>query len=97
MHRRKENGLKPKNNFLEQIKRSREAAKPEHKDPDLGDLEAMSADELTSLRKEIEMDLIRAKSAELNERHKAQVLGTPQGDPAGRPQLFPKNKPRHWR
>ena len=61
----------------------------------------MSADELTSLRKEIEMDLIRAKSAELNELHKARVLGTSQGDPGGypqgKPQLFPKNKPRHWR
>ena len=93
--------MKPKNDFLEQIRRSREAAKPEHKDPDHGDLEAMSADELTSLRKEIEMDLIRAKSAELNERHKARVLGTSQGDPGGypqgKPQLFPKNKPRHWR
>jgi len=94
--------LKPKNNFLEQIKRSREAAKPEHKDPDHGDLEAMSADELTSLRKEIEMDLIRAKSAAFNELHKARVLGTSQGDPGGypqgKPQLFPLQKSRrHWR
>jgi hypothetical protein len=90
--------MKPKNDFLEQLRRSREAAKPAPETTG-GEkpLEQMSADELTSLRKEIEMDLIRAKSAELNERHKAQVLGTPQGDPAGRPQLFPKNKPRHWR
>ncbi len=93
--------MKPKNDFLEQIRRSREAAKPEHKDPDHGDLEAMSADELTSLRKEIEMDLIRAKSAAFNELHKARVLGetqeAPGGYPQGKPQLFPKNKPRHWR
>jgi hypothetical protein len=93
--------VKPKNDFLEQIRRSREAAKPEHKDPDHGDLEQMSADELAEARKEIEMDLIRAKSAELNERHKAQVLGTSQGGaggyPQGKPQLFPPQKPRHWR
>lgn len=94
--------MKPKNNFLEQIRRSREAAKPEHKDPDHGDLEQMSADELTSLRKEIEMDLIRAKSKEFNERYKARVLGetqeAPGGYPQGKPQLFPLQKSRrHWR
>jgi hypothetical protein len=94
--------LKPKNNFLEQIRRSREAAKPEHKNPDLGDLEAMSADELTFARKEIEMDLIRAKSAAFNELHKARVLGetqeAPGGYPQGKPQLFPlQTSARHWR
>ncbi len=94
--------MKPKNDFLEQIRRSREAAKPEHKDPDHGDLEAMSADELTSLRKEIEMDLIRAKSAAFNELHKARVLGetqeAPGGYPQGKPQLFPlQTSARHWR
>ncbi len=95
--------MKPKNNFLEQLKRSREAAKtpaeiPGREKP----LEQMSADELTEARKEIEMDLIRAKSAELNERHKAQVLGEAQGGPGGypqgKPQLFPLQKSRrHWR
>jgi hypothetical protein len=95
--------MKPKNNFLEQIKRSREAAKTpaETTGSDEKPLEQMSADELTSLRKEIEMDLIRAKSAEFNELHKARVLGTSQGDPGGypqgKPQLFPQQKPRHWR
>ncbi len=93
--------MKPKNDFLEQIRRSREAAKPEHKDPDHGDLEAMSADELTEARKEIEMELIREKSKEFNQRFKARVLGetqeAPGGYPQGKPQLFPKNKPRHWR
>ena len=90
--------MKPKNNFLEQIKRSREAAKPEHKDPDHGDLEAMSADELTSLRKEIEMDLIKEKSAEFNRRYKARVLGEAPEDPQGKPQLFPlQTSVRHWR
>ncbi len=94
--------MKPKNNFLEQIRRSREAAKPEHKNPDLGDLEAMSADELTFARKEIEMDLIRAKSAAFNELHKARVLGetqeAPGGYPQGKPQLFPlQTSARHWR
>ena len=94
--------MKPKNDFLEQIRRSREAAKtsPETTGGEKP-LEQMSADELTSARKEIEMDLIRAKSAELNERHKAQVLGISQGDPGGypqgKPQLFPQQKPRHWR
>ena len=92
--------MKPKNNFLEQIRRSREAKAPEeHKDPK--DLEAMSADELSEARKDLEMDLIREKSKEFNERHKARVLGTsqeaPGGYPQGKPQLFPKNKPRHWR
>jgi hypothetical protein len=94
--------MKPKNDFLEQIRRSREAAKPEHKDRDHAPLEEMSADELTSLRKDLEMDLIKEKSAELNERHKAQVLGEAQGGPGGypqgKPQLFPLQKPRrHWR
>ena len=94
--------MKPKNDFLEQIRRSREAAKtsPETTGGEKP-LEQMSADELTEARKEIEMDLIRAKSAELNERHKAQVLGnssaTSQAPPVGKPQLFPQQKPRHWR
>ena len=94
--------MKPKNNFLEQIRRSREAAKtPAETTGGEKPLEQMSADELTEARKEIEMDLIRAKSAAFNELHKARVLGTSQGDPGGypqgKPQLFPKNKPRHWR
>jgi hypothetical protein len=95
--------MKPKNDFLEQIRRSREAAKtPAETTGGEKPLEEMSADELTSLRKEIEMDLIRAKSAELNERHKAQVLGEAQGGPGGypqgKPQLFPlQTSARHWR
>jgi hypothetical protein len=94
--------LKPKNNFLEQIRRSREAAKtPAETTGGEKPLEQMSADELTSLRKDLEMDLIKEKSAEFNELHKARVLGetqeAPGGYPQGKPQLFPKNKPRHWR
>ena len=94
--------MKPKNNFLEQIRRSREAARtPTETTGGEKPLEQMSADELTEARKEIEMDLIRAKSAEFNERFKARMLGETQGDPGGypqgKPQLFPKNKPRHWR
>ncbi len=95
--------MKPKNNFLEQIRRSREAAKtPAETTGGEKPLEQMSADELTSLRKEIEMDLIRAKSKEFNERYKARVLGetqeAPGGYPQGKPQLFPlQTSARHWR
>ncbi len=94
--------MKPKNNFLEQLRRSREAAKPEHKDHrDHAPLEGMTADELEETRKDLEISLIREKSAEFNRRYKARVLGeTPEGPggyPQGKPQLFPKNKPRHWR
>jgi CHASE3 domain sensor protein len=99
--------MKQKNNFLEQLRRSREAAKtPPETTGGEKPLEQMSADELTEARKEIEMDLIRAKSAELNELHKARVLGEtqeapggyPQGKPQGKPQLFPLQKSRrHWR
>ena len=94
--------MKPKNDFLEQIRRSREAAKPEHKDRDHAPLEEMSADELTEARKEIEMDLIKEKSAEFNRRYKARVLGetqeAPGGYPQGKPQLFPlQTSARHWR
>jgi len=90
--------LKPKNDFLEQIRRSREAAKPEHKDRDHAPLEEMSADELSSLRKDLEMDLIKEKSAEFNRRYKARMLGEAPEDPQGKPQLFPlQTSARHWR
>ncbi len=94
--------MKPKNDYLEQLKRSQEAAKPEHKDPDHRDLEAMSADELEAERKDLEISLSREKSAEFNRRYKARVLGEtpedPGGYPQGKPQLFPQQKSRrHWR
>jgi hypothetical protein len=95
--------MKPKNNFLEQLRRSREAAKPEHKDHrDHAPLEGMTADELEAERKDLEISLIREKSREYNERFKARVLGetqeAPGGYPQGKPQLFPLQKSRrHWR
>jgi len=90
--------MKPKNNFLEQIRRSREAAKPEHKDLDHKPFEEMTVDELTSLRKDLEMDLIKEKSAEFNRRYKARMLGEAPEDPQGKPQLFPlQTSARHWR
>ena len=91
--------MKPKNDFLEQLRRSREAAKtPAETTGGEKPLEQMSADELTSLRKEIEMDLIKEKSAEFNRRYKARVLGEAPEDPQGKPQLFPlQTSARHWR
>ncbi len=96
--------MKPKNDFLEQIRRSREAAKTpaETTGSDEKPLEQMSADELTEARKDLEMDLIKEKSAEFNRRYKARVLGetqeAPGGYPQGKPQLFPLQKSRrHWR
>ncbi len=94
--------MKPKNNYLEQLQRSREAAKT----PDRQDLEKpvaeMTDEEVSAKRRELEMELIAAKSAELNERYKARVLGEtpedPGGYPQGKPQLFPlQTSARHWR
>ncbi len=91
--------MKPKNDFLEQIRRSREAAKPEHKDHrDHAPLEEMTGDELEAERKDLEISLIKAKSEEFNLRYKAWVLGETAETEQGKPQLFPlQTSARHWR
>ncbi len=90
--------MKAKNNYLEQLQRSREAAKT----PDRQDLEKpvaeMTDEEVSAKRRELEMELIAAKSAEFNERYKARMLGETQAPEQGKPQLFPlQTSARHWR
>ncbi len=91
--------MKPKNNFLDQLRRKQqEAAGKPPASPADKPIEAMSADELEEARRDVEMDLIRAKSAELTEIHKASVLGESGGtQPASRAQFLPQQRIRHWR